>query len=230
MRIYKTEAQMLIHWVRWRRSQKISPDCMIGWNIYGFDLGFLATRIRVLDGIPEDVKEWGRLQVCAIFTRGHSNHSQGYVTEIKEAQIESKAIAFNKYQLTPSPGNVYVDTLIIVQRDVTVRLHDYQLKTVGKHYLKEDKEDVHYSEIKKLFYGTPSERGLLMIYNLGDVDLVMNIFFKCAHWPKMASKINLDTDSLSGQRVQSRSSSNEHVVSERTTDSSIWRFPQECLG
>jgi hypothetical protein len=40
--------------------------------------------------MPEDVKEWGRLN--------------GYVTDIKDSQIESKAIAFNKYQLTPSPG------------------------------------------------------------------------------------------------------------------------------
>jgi DNA polymerase elongation subunit (family B) len=61
MKIYKNESQMLLHWVRWRRSTAISPgiiatdnkklDCMIGWNIYGFDLGFLATRIRILEGM-----------------------------------------------------------------------------------------------------------------------------------------------------------------------------------
>ena len=173
LKIYKDEASMLTHWVRWRRSQNISPDCTIGWNIYGFDLGFLATRIRILSGIDEDIKEWGRL--C------------GYETKIKDSNIESKAIAYNNYQLTPSPGNIFVDSLIIFQRDVTLRLSDYQLKTVSKHFLKEEKEDVHYSEIKSLFFGSALERGLLMVYNLKDVDLVLNLFFKCAHWPKMTN-------------------------------------------
>ncbi len=79
---YKDEASMLTHWVRWIRSTKISFDCTIGWHIYGFDLGFLATRIRILPGIEPDIKEWGRLE--------------GYESKIKESNIESKAIAFNK--------------------------------------------------------------------------------------------------------------------------------------
>lgn len=76
LKIYKDEATMLVHWVRWRRSHRVSPDCTIGWNIYGFDLGFLATRILILPGIPDDIREWGRLV--------------GYQTKIKETKLESK--------------------------------------------------------------------------------------------------------------------------------------------
>jgi DNA polymerase elongation subunit (family B) len=173
LKVYENEAQMLISWVRWRRSMQVSPDVTIGWNIYGFDLGYIATRIRVLQAsynIPEDVKEWGRLV--------------GYETKIKESKIQSKAIAYNQYKLTPSPGNVFIDSLIFYQRDVTLRLPDYHLQTVAKHFLKEGKTDVHYSEIKKLFFGTPEERGYLIWYNVQDCDLVLRLFFHSGHWPK----------------------------------------------
>lgn len=173
MKVYKDEATMLVHWMRWWSSKHVSPDCVIGWNIFGFDLGYLATRIRILPGIPDDVKEWGRLS--------------GYETKIIESNIESKAISFNKYQLTPSPGVIFVDSLIVFQRDVTLKLPDYQLKTVSKHFLGEEKDDVHYSEIKPLFEGTPKERGILIAYNLQDCDLVLNLVEKCAHWSKMSN-------------------------------------------
>lgn len=80
LKIYKDEASMLTHWVRWLRSQNISPDVIIGWNIYGFDLGWIITRIHILPGIPEDAKEWGRLI--------------GYSTKPKSANIESKGIQY----------------------------------------------------------------------------------------------------------------------------------------
>lgn len=38
------------------------------------------------------------------------------------------AISYSEYTLTPSPGIIFVDSLIVFQRDVTLRLPDYQLK------------------------------------------------------------------------------------------------------
>jgi DNA polymerase elongation subunit (family B) len=202
-KIYKDEASMLTHWARWMRDTRISPDCIIGWNIYGFDMSYLMTRIMILDDIDPDVKEWGRLH--------------GYVTKIKDSNIESKAIAYQKYRLTPSPGIIFVDCLIPYQRDVTLRLPNYLLKTVGKHFLKEEKNDVHYSEIKGLFYGTPTERGILAAYNIQDCELVLNLFYKNAQWPKMTNvcrinKVGMEVLCPRGQQIRVFGGFHKHAM------------------
>jgi hypothetical protein len=162
--------------------------------------------------------------------------------EIQEAKIESKAISFSRYTLTPSPGNIFVDVLIMCTRDVTLRLRDYQLKTVAKHFLNRDKDDVHYSEIKGLFYGSATDRGILAAYNL------QVLFRLSAGRDPLGLRsdarhlFQMRTLAQDGQHLPRQPGFHERSVSERSAgmniprmsltlaDSRFWRFSQECHG
>lgn len=170
---YDSEEEMLWKWVLWWSGRLVSSDVVIGWNIYGYDLRAIYQRIEVFPGIQERAKVWGRLI--------------GWQTKLKVTQIESKAISFNKYHLTPSPGRIYIDDLVLFQRDVTLRLHDFKLETVAQHFFKTGKDPIHYSEIKKRFYGNPREFGELLAYNVKDCDLVLRLFLHASHWPKVVN-------------------------------------------
>lgn len=143
---YSSEKKMWINWAHWWLG-RCDSDVIIGWNIFGFDLYWVMRKLMTIPGIPDSCRVWGR-----IFK---------WVTNIVESKIESKAISYNVYKRTPAPGRVYLDLLVLYQRDVTLRLHDYKLDTVTNHYLKEGKEDVHFTEIKHLFYGIGLPQGFL---------------------------------------------------------------------
>lgn len=180
VKVFKTEKDMLVAWSHWWVN-KVQSDVSIGWNILCYDLHWLMTRLKTIRGISEYSRVWGKLK--------------NWETTIKESKIESKAIAYKQYRRTPSPGKPFVDLQVIYERDTMLKLHNYKLETVAQHFLKKGKEDVHFSEIKHLFYGTlepregerkltPEEqRGLLIYYNVMDTKLVMDLFFLSAIWP-----------------------------------------------
>jgi DNA polymerase elongation subunit (family B) len=78
--------------------------------------------LEKIPGIPQSARVWGRIN--------------DWVTKCKQSQIESKAISYNVYKRTPSPGRIYLDLLTLYQRDTTLRLYDYKLETVAQHFLK----------------------------------------------------------------------------------------------
>jgi DNA polymerase elongation subunit (family B) len=158
---YSSEAEMLNEWAKWWTSSRVSTDVVIGWNILGFDLGWIYQRLEILVGIEPESFEWGRIN--------------GVKTEKKSKSMQSRSVAFQQYTQTISPGRVFIDELVLVQRDVTLRLHSYKLERVAQHILKEGKDPVHHSQIKPLFYGNADDRGKLMHYNWKDTEIVDKI-------------------------------------------------------
>lgn len=72
--------------------------------------------------IKNEYFEWGRII--------------GQVIDKEESKIESKMIAFNKYTLTPSPGRIFMDSLVMTQRDTNIKLLQYNLENCAFHFLK----------------------------------------------------------------------------------------------
>lgn len=61
-------------------------------------------------------------------------------------------------------GRVFFDVLQAIQRDY--KLRSYSLNSVSAEFLGEQKEDVHYSIITRLFHGTDDDRRRLAAYCL----------------------------------------------------------------
>lgn len=165
-KIYRTEVDMLNGWAKWRK--KFHPDIWYGWNNYKYDLESILARMYLLEGIDESTKCFQRLGKCR--------------TEIREKKLSSSALQSQDLKLIyPLAGEISWDLLLFYKKDPTFKPHDFKLNTVAKEKLKIQKDDVHHSEIKKLFCGTATERAKLMRYNLKDVDITRQLFTYLLH-------------------------------------------------
>ena len=101
----------------------LDPDVFIGYNIFGFDYDYMNTRL-------EDVglcwKNIGRLE--------------NVDCNINELSWNSSAYGFQKLRVFNCPGRISVDMLPYIKRDH--KLPMYNLSSVGKHFLGEEKFDL----------------------------------------------------------------------------------------
>ena len=83
---------------------------------------------------------------------------------MKDARFSSKAYGTHDFKAISIEGRVQFDLYQAIQRDH--KLSSYSLNSVSAHFLGEQKEDVHHSDISKLQDGNAETRRRLAIYCL----------------------------------------------------------------
>lgn len=147
--------------MRWRDLfVETDPDIVIGYNIVNFDLPYLLDRATAL-GIP-GFHAWGRMR--------------GRKVRMRDARFSSKAYGTHEYKEISIDGRVQFDLLQAIQRDH--KLSSYSLNSVSAHFLGEQKEDVHHSDISKLQDGNEETRRRLAVYCLKDAYLPQRLVEK----------------------------------------------------
>jgi DNA polymerase delta subunit 1 len=147
--------------MRWRDLLvETDADVVIGYNIINFDLPYLLDRATAL-GLPP-FHAWGRLR--------------GRKVRVREARFSSKAYGTHDYKEITIEGRVQFDLLRAIQRDHG--LSSYSLNSVSAHFLGEQKEDVHHSDISKLQDGNSESRRRLAVYCLKDAYLPQRLVEK----------------------------------------------------
>lgn len=147
--------------LRWRDLVlEADPDIIIGYNIVNFDLPYLLNRADTLK-IPQ-FWTWGRLR--------------NRRCRMKDARFSSKAYGTHDFKEISIEGRVQFDLLQAIQRDH--KLSSYSLNSVSAHFLGEQKEDVHHSDISKLQDGNAESRRRLAIYCLKDAYLPQRLVDK----------------------------------------------------
>ena len=146
---------------RWRDLLvETDPDIIIGYNIINFDLPYLLDRATTL-GLPA-FHAWGRMR--------------GRRVRMRDARFSSKAYGTHDYKEIAIDGRVQFDLLQAIQRDH--KLSSYSLNSVSAHFLGEQKEDVHHSDISKLQDGNAESRRRLAVYCLKDAYLPQRLVEK----------------------------------------------------
>lgn len=84
--------------------------------------------------------------------------------KMRDARFSSKAYGTHDFKEISIDGRVQFDLLQAIQRDH--KLSSYSLNSVSAHFLGEQKEDVHHSDISKLQDGNAESRRRLAIYCL----------------------------------------------------------------
>lgn len=139
------------------------PDLITGWNTHNFDIPFLLDRAKHIGA--KDLPHLSRLWKVN--------------TQARDSQFSNKAHGTHKTKTINLPGRVLFDMMLFVQR--SYKLTSYTLNAVCARFLKEQKEDVHYSEIRTLFEGDADTRRRLAIYCLKDTYLPIQLMIKlCA--------------------------------------------------
>jgi DNA polymerase elongation subunit (family B) len=83
---------------------------------------------------------------------------------MRDARFSSKAYGTHEFKEISIEGRVQFDLLQAIQRDH--KLSSYSLNSVSAHFLSEQKEDVHHSDISKLQDGNAESRRRLAVYCL----------------------------------------------------------------
>ncbi|KYQ96665.1 DNA polymerase delta catalytic subunit [Tieghemostelium lacteum] len=155
---YETERELLREWRKF--IVKLDPDIIIGYNIANFDLPYLINRARTLK--VNDFALLGRIKTT--------------ISKIKTANFSSKNLGSRESKEISMPGRTQLDMIQAIQRDH--KLSSYSLNNVSAHFLKEQKEDVHFSIISDLQNGTDDDRRRLAVYCLKDAMLPLKLLDK----------------------------------------------------
>lgn len=131
------EADVLLEWAKF--INRLDPDIMTGYNIFGFDYSFMYYRAKEL-GCHEEFTKISRLQ----------DHS----ADLLEKQLSSAALGDNTMRFIDMVGRVQIDLLKVIQRDHN--LGSYKLDSVAEHFISGKiggmrKDDPHWIEIKNTF-------------------------------------------------------------------------------
>ncbi len=130
----KDEADVLLEWSKF--INKLDPDIMTGYNIFGFDYSFLYYRAKEL-GVLSEFTKISRLP--------------DYEAVLLEKKLASAALGDNTMHFIDMVGRVQIDLLKVIRRDHN--LGSYKLDSVAEHFISGKisgmrKDDPQWIEIK----------------------------------------------------------------------------------
>ena len=151
---FPTERAMLERFADYLRDE-LDPDIITGWNIFGFDLEYLYTRMVMVKCDPEAFV-WGRLRETPV--------------ELVTKNLSSSALGSNTLKLVPMIGRYVFDMFQDVKREH--KLESYSLNNVSKVFLGDQKIDMPVREMFVRFReGDPDRLGEVAEYCIKDTEL-----------------------------------------------------------
>ncbi|CAG9334215.1 unnamed protein product [Blepharisma stoltei] len=155
---YDKEEDMLMGWKEFVLS--VDPDIITGYNILNFDYGYIFKRAEKL-----------KLKKFPFFGRVKNTE-----TKIKDTTFQSKAQGLRESKEVGMDGRIQLDMFQHIQREH--KLSHYSLNSVSLTFLKEQKEDVHWTTMKDLQEGSDETRRRIAVYCLKDCYLPLRLLEK----------------------------------------------------
>lgn len=121
---FNTEKELIIAWSK--LIERIDPDVITGYNIWGFDMTYMDS--RMVNGCGGKYAPFND-QFYRIYSRNHK-----YPAIFKEQKLESSALGENFLSFFQSEGIIGIDMLKLCQKDF--QLESYKLDFVSKNFIK----------------------------------------------------------------------------------------------
>ena len=115
---YDTEKEVIMAWNK--LLEKMNPDIITGYNIFGFDYKYLYGRSKLFD-INKQFSKLSRMK----------NMECKFI----EQELSSSALGQNKLYYYSMPGRINIDLMKVVQRDYN--LSSYKLNDVSSTFIRE---------------------------------------------------------------------------------------------
>ena len=157
---YDTEAELILGWRD--MVQRLDPDFLVGYNVFGFDHDYLWKRSLELDIADELAVGFGRIR--------------SRQTTLLDQRLSSSALGDNFLYYLDLDGIVQIDMLKVMQRDH--KLDSFKLDHVAEVFLGDHKNDLKPREIFEKFQGTATDRAEIASYCLQDCALVNRLITK----------------------------------------------------
>jgi DNA polymerase delta subunit 1 len=155
---YDREEDMLMGWKEYITN--LDPDIITGYNILNFDYNYLFKRAE-------------RLKLRRFPYMGRIKDS---LTSIKDTTFQSKAQGLRETKEINMEGRIQLDMFQHIQKEH--KLSHYSLNSVSLTFLKEQKEDVHWTIMKDLQEGSEENRRRIAVYCLKDCYLPLRLLEK----------------------------------------------------
>jgi DNA polymerase elongation subunit (family B) len=117
---YNTERDMLEAWIK----ELITQDCDIitGWNIFGFDEGYIYDRCVEHLNLENEILKISKLK--------------NYKCIFRDFKLESAAFGQNKIRMFGTPGRIHIDLMKDVQKNF--KLNSYKLDMVASNFIRNE--------------------------------------------------------------------------------------------
>jgi DNA polymerase elongation subunit (family B) len=159
--------------------QDANADILIGYNIFGFDINYLKTR---MERCLHSWQNMGRLR--------------DNITHTGFTDWSSSAYGKNQMYWIESPGRICVDMMKIIERDY--KFSDYKLETVSQALLGKGKNDVTPQDMFRIYEmslrnepGCEAEMLKVVLYGIQDAVLPIELFEKINGWPFFIESSNV---------------------------------------
>lgn len=136
-----------------------NPDILTGFNIINFDIPYIIDRMCNL-----------KIQKARAF--GRSKNYVRYVAKL----CGSKQMGTRQTNMIDIDGRLVMDVYNYISTNY--KLPSYTLNSVAKHFLNDQKEDVHHSQITPMFNGNRFSRHNLATYCIKDAILPLTLMNK----------------------------------------------------
>jgi len=178
--LLRAERKLLMTWAGF--IERLDPDILTGYNIWGFDMKYLF--IRVNEYMPYDPEDKYNLptsakQFLATMDRRVDWEVRGamYI----EKDLNSSGLGENKLAYFGCEGIVQIDVMKVVQGDVTKKLESYKLDFVSEKYLGDKKIDLSPRQMFENFEdGAPDKIAEIAEYCVKDCALCNRLMMKLA--------------------------------------------------
>ena len=159
--------------------QDVSPEILIGYNIFGFDINYLNIRME------RCLRSWNNM-----------GRLKENITVTKFRDMTSNAYGKNEMYWIEAPGRICVDMMKIIERDY--KFPDYKLETVSQSLLGKGKNDVTPQEMFAIYElclngapGCEREMFKVVLYGIQDAVLPIELFEKINGWPFFIESSNV---------------------------------------
>jgi DNA polymerase elongation subunit (family B) len=167
---FDNEKDLILGWAKF--IQRVDPDIMTGYNIWGFDWEYIYKRCKF--GYGNGGKDYFS-QVSSYFQRIEKEDRQEVELTIQD--LSSSALGVNIYKYIDIEGIVQIDLLKVVQNGH--KLDSYKLDDVAKVFMKMQKEDLKPHQIFSYYReGTSDKIQEIAVYCIQDCVLVNELINK----------------------------------------------------
>jgi len=157
---YNTEIKVIKAWKEF--IQRLDPDIITGYNIFGFDMKYIWERCEELNYIDSFSVNLGRML--------------NRKTILDKKELSSSALGENIMYFFDMDGVVQIDMLKVMQRDH--KLDSFKLDFVAQTFLKDKKDDISPREIFEKFLGNSEDRAVIAKYCVQDCALCNRLMHK----------------------------------------------------
>jgi len=186
---FRTERDVILGWASF--IQKLDPDIITGFNIWGFDWEYLYKRAESGNGgqVPSYhgifFRKLQRLinphdsypLLRKLESRDIDENEKKKIDLLTVQDLSSSALGVNILKFIDIEGIVQFDLYKVVQRDH--KLDSYKLDNIAKHFMKQQKVDLSPKELFRNFkIGTPDKIKEIAVYCIMDCKLVNELVNK----------------------------------------------------